>query len=127
MSKYAGYSVRIAQTDSRAHVKYLDDAATGELLRVHYVVCRVPSRREFVIRHYHDATPEDRARIVRPENVARVFEYWESIGAAHKRRASKGYYWWGAAGGHLVDDPMVQLELEMMIDRGSGVSGALPT
>ena len=121
-SKYSNYTCRVAERDSIGSVKYMDSVDDGAMLRVHYFVVRVPSRREFVIRHFHDATEEDRANVICPSKVARDFELWEAQGHAYKYRHSMGHYYWAVAVGRRVDDPLIQLELEMMIDLDSAVT-----
>lgn len=121
MSKYADYTVEVDVVDSTSRIWYEDRGP--DVLKVHYRVFRIPSRRAFVIRHFAAATATDRgeAEAMAPR-IPRLFEAWEGAGRATKRRhPTKGHYYWSVAAGTFIDDPLVQLELEMMIDRGAEV------
>lgn len=113
--KYANYTVRIGE-DLQRHVTY-EESAAGRLMRVHHRISRVPSRQEFVLRHFADATVEDRfdaeSRIAR---IPVTFFNWEQAGVVYRKKAAAGYWFFYARAGRPVNDPLVQLELEMMID-----------
>lgn len=117
---FAGYTVEIDSEDSKTSVLYRP-TSDGRLARFTYRAFRIPSQRRFVIRHFHDATAADRAE---------TEEFAPLIGALYNRnrnvvtryRRNDGTYGFVLIGGTFVDDPLVQLELEMMIDLSSGVS-----
>lgn len=120
--KYADYTFRVEETPSVSKVWYEDRGPN--VLRVHYQVFRTPSRREFLLRHFVDATASDRAEAqAMIPKIPRLWERWERDGRARKRRhTTKGYYYWTAPLGTFADDPLVQMELEMMIDLSEGVT-----
>lgn len=121
IDKYANYTIRVGEDDLNQRVSYRE-AAAGGLLRVHYRVSRVPSRQEFVLRHCVDATAADRAQAVdRLDRLPSAFANWEKADVVWRRKARIGGYWFFYAfAGTPVDDPLVQLELEMLIDSFAG-------
>jgi hypothetical protein len=101
--------------DKRVYVELDDDGCA----RIHYTVWWIPSRRELLLRHFEDATPRDRRLAEERFNKP---QFWRTIPAdaifEHEGHNSAGdpYRWLQAGLGHYIDDPCVQLELEMMID-----------
>lgn len=123
--KYAGYSVEVSDRDVSHDIWYEERGV--QVLRVHYRLYRIPRSRKFLIKHFASATAEDRSNAEAGlQRVPRFFEIHESLGRASKRRhADEGYYYWTFCAGTLLDDPAVQLELEMMIDGDETVSDML--
>lgn len=116
--KYRDYTVRIG-ADYPKDVFYEYDHPTP--LRVHYGVIRVPSKKEFIVRNFHDATARDRAEVER--ELPEIPYTWAAVERRiPKQRAKSGVWFWAWAFGTPTDDPFVQLELEMMIDLSQGVS-----
>ncbi|WP_100811940.1 MULTISPECIES: hypothetical protein [unclassified Microbacterium] len=113
--KYRDYTTRIARdATTAAHYVTVDGAAA----RLHYFIYRVPSRKEFVLRHMAGSTPAER------ESAERVLALMPDGRWARYRpkcwfkyRTPAGHYCWRVSLGRFLDDPVVQLELEMMIDR----------
>lgn|GEM_PF-3035495 len=117
-AKYASYTLIVDEKPSANKVRYEDRGP--DVLRVHFQIYRIPSLREFKLMHFVDATESDRARAeAMIPKIPGLFELWERDGIATKQRHSKGYYYWSLAVGSFVDDPFLQLELEMMIDLNS--------
>lgn len=121
----AGFTVG---QDVDIDIFYCESVDDRVLLRVHYRIEHVLSRPgEYVVRHYAAASDDERRAAV--ERVAgmdldRGFRYWRAHGVAHRFRWPKDRRRWVEIVdmGTRVDDPLVQLELEMMIDLQSGVT-----
>ncbi|MFJ4255176.1 hypothetical protein [Microbacterium sp. NPDC090003] len=113
---YADYTVRIGE-EFPLDV-YYDENLRGELLRIHHRVSRTPSRREFVVRPLRGATSDDRADIEEEiRNLRRVFRKCDRDGVPSRKWNRAGRFWFFVIYlGSIVNDPLVQLELEMMID-----------
>lgn len=124
-TRYTTYTARVGR-DSTLPVRY-EEAVGGGLVRVHYTLNRIPSRREFVIWNRRDATPEDRGRAQAllpglPSWFALVErESPESIAKLKVSDSGDRVFAFQLAGGRAVDDPLIQLELEMMIECTSEV------
>lgn len=123
MSKFAGYSVRLGP--DRQWPIFFDNAASEDVLvRVFYRVDRIPSKKEFLVRLLGGASSDDRRHVEQllPE-IPRMFEEWESRGSDDRRWIPSRRCWYFAVFvGKPVDDPLVQLELEYMIDTHRGVT-----
>lgn len=121
--KYADYSVVVRQ-DSVVSVKYTD-GANGGIVRAIYDVARIPSRRQFVISMRADATDADRRHLAATlPGIASLASRAESVHPEHvaKRKIAVDggrIFAFVFTAGLRVDDPLVQLELEMMIDDSS--------
>lgn len=116
--KYADYSVHVG-ADYPKDVYYEYDHPTP--LRLHYGVIRVPSRKEFIVRNFRDATARDRTETERElPKIPITFAAVER--RIPRQRMKNGRWFWAWAFGTPAEDPLVQLELEMMIDLGSDVS-----
>lgn len=114
MSGYGAYALEVG-ADARARVRF--EHRDVEILKVHFWAFRVPSRRKFIVRHFQDATLEDRIEALRlASRLHTAFEGWEQSGKTSKRRRSDGTYCVRAAAGHFIDDPLDRLELEMMLE-----------
>lgn len=118
-NRYSDYSTE-ERPDTKHLVHYSD--ADGGLARMHFRAWRVPSQKLFIIRHFADATPTDRAFakrwLERMPNGG-----WEGLPAQHARKFwNVTHYVYQVPLGHLVSDPFLQLELEMMIDSTRDVS-----
>jgi hypothetical protein len=120
--------VLLLKDDLSRRVQYLENVTQSSLLRVHYRLARVTARPgEYTLRHRADATPVDRARAVtaaQNTDLDRFFAILRDSGDLHRRRWSEDRRSWVEYihMGTTVDDPMVQLELEMMIDQHTGVT-----
>ncbi|MFJ2541875.1 hypothetical protein [Microbacterium sp. NPDC087589] len=113
---YADYTVRVG--DVLPVDVYYDEGLAGEPLRVHHRVSRTPSRREFVIRPLRGATAADRAELAHElRDIRRVFRRCELARATNRVWNRAGRFWlFTIYLGTRIEDPLVQLELEMMID-----------
>lgn len=123
--KYANYSVEVDDVES-ATAPWYEDRGT-QMLKVHYRVFRIPSKKKLILRHFAGSTSEDRAEAqsILPK-LQRAFEIWENEAKARRRKHSTGgYIYFTIPAGHLVEDPLVQLELEMMLDNNATVSDEL--
>ncbi|MFN3948665.1 hypothetical protein [Microbacterium sp.] len=116
--------------DLEQAVFYAENQRGTMLLRIHFRLARVSSRPGvFVVRHFRDATKADRLsaieRVSAMGSPAQTFARWKARGVdvAKVRCATDRRSWMEYVPmGDPVDDPMLQLELEMMIDLQSGVA-----
>lgn len=133
------YSTNIAQnreqsatplfsSDDRRHIRYTENAVNGQLLRVHYRVSRLSGRDEaYVFRHFCDANAHDRRLaeqdVAKMQNLDRMFDLYREHGCLFRKRWESDRRRWVeyVLLGTPVDDPLVQLELETMIDRSREV------
>lgn len=125
IGKYANYTVKVDDVESVTAPWY--EERGSQMLKVHYRVYRIPSKKKLILRHFAGSTAEDRAEAeaVLPR-LQRAFEIWENQAKARRRKHSTaGYIYFAIPAGHLVDDPLVQLELEMMLDNDQTVRDAL--
>ncbi|MBP2378847.1 hypothetical protein JOF42_002342 [Microbacterium phyllosphaerae] len=119
--KYADYSFEVGNDIARDG--WYEHREGGSVLKIHYRAFRVPSTRKFVIRHYAWATDSERAEAERMLLLLpRIYPTWEADGRARRRRHAEGHYYWTAPCGSFLDDPLIQLELEMMADQSTGAS-----
>lgn len=113
--KYTDYSTETRGDFGSSSVEVHDE--TGKLVKYHYRIFRVPSQKLFILKHCVDSTEADRAEAERvlaqmPRGAWPIWEPW-----ADKCRSADGtYYFWRVFMGTFLDDPLMQLELEMMID-----------
>ena len=116
-----GWSVRVG-SDLREEVYYDSNASRTALLRVHFRIARIPSRRRYQLQHLHGSTDADRAEALSylPDLPA-TFDRLATAGHSQSFLPSDGVFWEGIWLGTPVEDPLIQLELEMMIDLSSGV------
>lgn len=120
--KYRDYDVVVGE-DFPRDCHYRDDALDRGLLRVHYRVTRLPSQKLITLRHLRDASPTERAAAERKlPHLSDTFALWE----ARTNAVRRGRYAQNTRCaifvvmcGTPVEDPLVQLELEMMIDQGA--------
>ncbi len=122
-TKYDDYTVRVEADlprDCYYDAAEIDSAIT---IKISYKVYRIPSRKEFVVRFFRNATDDDRSRL-QPDKTPRCWRAWERQASIARRRHREGHWFWSVAVGHRVDDPLVQLELEMMIDLDSRLEAA---
>ncbi|WP_454113344.1 hypothetical protein [Microbacterium maritypicum] len=119
---YADYTVRIGD-EYPLDVYYDEDVEGDRLLRVHARVSRTPSRKEFVLRPLRGATDADRARLERwADTIRRLFRSCDVAGVPYRKWNRAGQCWiFVIYLGTPVEDPLVQLELEMMIDLDSEI------
>ena len=118
-SKYRGYTVRLVG-DCKQPARYCNDGP--RVVRVFYRVVRIPSRRLFQVQLMPGATPQERAWVSRTLHlVPSDFEMYEEAYALKRRSPSGEFYYWSLVMGFPLDDPMMQLELEMMIDQDQDV------
>jgi hypothetical protein len=122
--KYHGWTVRVGE-DWPCSPEVAEDLLGRGLMRIHCRASRTPSKREFVIRSFSGATEEDRAKQLKlMSRIHRTFEQAEATPGIVQRVLNRaGRYWiyviWP---GSPIEDPLIQLELEMMIDLHSEVS-----
>jgi hypothetical protein len=113
--KYRNYSTRVGE-DCAIPACYED--RDGRLIRYHFRIYRVPSRNEFLLRHLAGSTRDERKRAERMlANMPKGA--WANFPDAcwfKRRNRAEGHYFWKIEIGYPVSDPLVQLELEMMID-----------
>ncbi|KTR78002.1 hypothetical protein NS234_04865 [Microbacterium oxydans] len=120
MGKYQGYSFRTGDDIDRA--PWYEDRGP-DVLKIHCRVFRIPSKREFVIRHFSSSTAHERAdgqRIL--TLLPRLFEHWEGDGRARRKKSKDGSWFWTAPIGIFLNDPLEHLQLEHSIDLSSEVS-----
>lgn len=124
--KYANYEHKVGNDIDRDG--WYEHRDGGSVLKVHYRAYRLPSENAFYIRHYRWSSDTERAEAERVLRILpRIWPLWESDGRARKRRHPDGYYYWTAPCGTLLDDPLIQLELEMMLDNNAPVADVLRT
>ncbi|MEV7875558.1 hypothetical protein [Microbacterium sp. NPDC089188] len=117
---YAGHTVKIDTRESTTSVHY-DTATNGALARFTYRLFRIPSERLLIVRYFHDATMEDRQHAEQALHIQGAL-FYQNRSEAQRRKRPDGTFVFRIIGGRIVDDPLVQLELEMMIELSSGVS-----
>jgi hypothetical protein len=117
---YSGYSIEVSPIDSATRTHYAE-AANGRLTRFTHRILRIPSQRRFVVRHFHDATPSDRAHTMKALFLTGEL-FYEYRHIARRYRRPDGTYGYQLIAGPMPDDPFAQLELEMIIDQASGVT-----
>ncbi|WP_282847214.1 hypothetical protein [Microbacterium oxydans] len=118
--KYQGYSFCTGKDIDRA--PWYEDRGPN-VLKVHCRMFRIPSRREFVVRHFSASTVDERAdgqRVLRL--LPRLFEHWEADGRAHRRKNTDGSWYWTAPVGTFLNDPLEHLQLKHSIDLSSEMS-----
>lgn len=115
--KYHGWVVRIGPDYDEAPI-ITEDALGRGLMRVHCLATRIPSKREFVIRPFAGATPDERAQdLAFAGRIHRDFDRAECAGAVGRVLNRESRYWvYVTWPGTPIEDPLIQLELEMMID-----------
>ncbi|KTS09908.1 hypothetical protein [Microbacterium testaceum] len=118
---YTGYTVKVDTRESTTSVHY-DTATNGALARFSYRLFRIPSERLLVVRYFHDATSDDRQHAERRMHVQGAL-FYQNRAEAQCRRRPNGTYVFRIIGGRIVDDPLVQLELETIIDCSQAASG----
>ncbi|MEV7768307.1 hypothetical protein [Microbacterium sp. NPDC086615] len=117
----------ISAEDTRNKVYLSESVGGSDLIRVHYRIARLSGETGYTLAHFSNATDADRKRAV--ENAAHygdldhLFERLDAEGALFRRRFPGDRRRWLTYGmfGNSIDDPLVQLELEMMIDAGQKV------
>lgn len=117
-AKYRDYEVILGE-DFPRDCHYAENAVGTNLLRVHFRVTRLPSQKLITVRHLRDATAAERRSVERLiPGMRKSFERWEQINAVRRGRYAKNPRCaiFVAMCGTAVEDPLVQLELEMMID-----------
>lgn len=114
------YTVEIG-ADKPHQIRYEFDHPNP--LRIHYRVYRIPSRKVFLVCNFVGSTGRDRAEV--DLHLPQIPAMFASIADRARRiRARDGHWFWTWPFGTPVEDPLVQLELEMMIDQGaSGLIG----
>ncbi|MDJ1115397.1 hypothetical protein [Microbacterium dauci] len=126
-TRYSDYTVTIGE-DYKTDCYYTEFVNDPSLtIRVFYTVTRIPSRKEFVIKFLRNVTPDERALITKKllPRAAYFFSKWERTmrgGIARERVPGSTAWQYRVAMGKAVSDPLVQLELEMMIDLTREVS-----
>jgi hypothetical protein len=113
--KYSDYSTTVDRAwRTTSVIEEMDD---GTYAKFFYRILRIPSRKEFVLRLCPDTTPQEAEYALKtlnsmPDGGWAIFdpEFW------FKRRWAAGHYSWHIFGGLRIDDPLIQLELELMID-----------
>lgn len=118
--KYADYTTRIGADGT--FTSFVEEYPEG-WAKFYYRIYRVPSRKEFVLRMAADANTRERTHAEKvlaqmPSGAWAKFDPNSWL----KHRAQEGYWYWKLIGGDNLDDPFVQLELEMMIDLSAGVT-----
>lgn len=113
-TKYADYGTEIREDHGNC---IIEPDSNGALVKYHYRISRIPSQKLFILRHCKDSTPEDREKAER--SLAAMPEgHWADFPSDRwfKRRSTRGFFFWTAYIGRYLDDPLIDLELEMMID-----------
>lgn len=117
---YAGYTIEVDPVDSPSRVRYAE-APNGRLARFTHRIFRIPSQRRFIVRHFQDSTPADRAHTMRALILTGEV-FYKNRHISTRSRRSDGTWSYRLISGPWVEDPFAQLELEMMIDQTSGVT-----
>jgi hypothetical protein len=115
--KYADYDVEIREA-RKSKVRVVVDGDV--VMRVHTVVQRIPSEKKFVVLHLIGRTEKER---VFGEHYGALLTrgHWARYGHWFKRRRVNRSYLFEQLVGLTAADPLVQLELEMLIDATSEV------
>ncbi|KAA9134843.1 hypothetical protein [Microbacterium caowuchunii] len=119
MAEHADHHYSIVVGEDHGSV-LIEEHPTLGWVRYHYRVFRVPSQQRFTLRHCADATPADRERAERvlaslPAGGWATLAAWGELQARAGDGAPCTYLWLGSR----LDDPLMQLELEMMLDLAS--------
>lgn len=118
---YTDYKISISDVLSKDSVHYDAPGHGGRLARFTHNLHRIPSEKRFIVNMFHDATEQDRQFAERTLSN-HLMLYAQSRDLARRDRRKDGTYVFSIAVGQIVGDPMVQLELEMMIDLSSAVT-----
>lgn len=116
--KYADYTVEVRPAqNNRVRVAVID----GEVIRLNCRAHRVPALKKFIVYAYIGADAEDIsfaerwARALPRGAWAQFPDLW------FRRKSNKGKWYWSQEVGRVAPDPLVQLELEQIIDMDSEV------
>ncbi len=113
---YADYTI---QRKDGGKVVYSESALYPELtVRCFYRIVRIPSTKTLIVYTFIDANDQEREWVenaLERGNIGRIFRQWENAGFTHRRRRKDGTYQFSATGGGALDDPLIDLELEMML------------
>lgn len=111
--RYAGYSTEVQADSGRVTIKIID----GVVYRMAFRFYREPSTRRFILKCCTDATDHERSFArglvhLMPEG------YWAFLSGSDwfRFKSKNGRIAYRQLGGLGADDPLAQLELEMMID-----------
>lgn len=115
---YTGFTV--VRLPDRGKVFYSSNARdTSEILRTFYRIYRTADTRTLAIEVVTDANEDERSfvdELVKRGMVGRFLQRWErDLGLWHLPGSNTFY----RAGGWIVEDPLLDLELELMLDSGS--------
>lgn len=90
--------------------------ATGQMVKYHYRIFRVPSQRLFVLKHCADATDADRAAALRMlATMPRGgWGKWARY-AEEGRNPNTGVQYWRVLLGTFLEDPLLRLEIVQLM------------
>ena len=94
-------------------------------LRCVYSICRVPSTKEIIVRCKRGITDQERVAVSKlvDRGIVRSTLYEaERLGATFRKRREDGTYKIYGHFGKALSDPLIDLELQMIIDAGSSVT-----
>lgn len=116
--RYDDYSVEI--TAEISHMTVWHEPCRDKVRRVCFWVHRRPSQKRFIVQLFADANAEDEAFVRESVQTGQIPAFWragENTGIAYRRRRrTDGTYEFYRGFGRFPDDPLVQLELEMILD-----------
>jgi hypothetical protein len=113
MAKYADYTTTVRDDWGSCSIEPYEP--TGELVKYHYRIFRVPSQKLFVLKHCADATDADRAAALRMlATMPRGgWDRWSQY-ADKGRNPTTGACYWRVLLGTFLDDPLLRLELAQL-------------
>lgn len=111
--KYADYTTTVRDDWGSCCIEPFE--ATGEMVKYHYRIFRVPAQKLFVLKHCADATDADRAAALRmlATMPSGGWERWAPY-ADEGRNPSTGTRYWRVLLGTFLDDPLLRLELAQL-------------
>lgn len=112
--KYADYTTTVRDDWGSCLIEPFE--ATGEMVKYHYRIYRVPSKKLFVLKHCVDATDADRAAALRMlATMPRGgWDRWAHY-AEKRRNPATGTFAWHVLLGTFLDDPLLRLEVEQLM------------
>lgn len=119
-SRYADYAVKIVESSERSFI--IDGSSphgTTNPMRAMYRIERIPSRKRFVVVLFADI--DDKHRRQAEQVAARLASgYWAEFPARfwfRRKYLNTGRLYFRLHCGSAVEDPLIDLELQMMLDQ----------
>lgn len=117
--KYSDYDVEIKDA---ARATAHPEVADGVVIRMLCLIRRWPRSRKFQVIVYRGVSPRERALVERWAAGLPLGGWAQFPDLWFRHRNASGRVYFSQAQGLRVDDPLVQLELELMIDTTSEVT-----